>query len=66
MMKFPISWESHKIPWFQTTNQSNVDPISLDFQFKTCRPWRMAGESSIFADDKANVPKHVVLVKPLV
>ena len=21
MMKFPIWWESHKIPWFQTTNQ---------------------------------------------
>jgi hypothetical protein len=21
MMTFPIWWESHKIPWFQTTNQ---------------------------------------------
>ena len=28
MMKFPIWWESHKIPWFQTTNQ----PLIFHYQ----------------------------------
>ena len=32
-MKFPIWWESHKIPWFQTTNQLDIldmlDPVEV-------------------------------------
>ena len=34
MMKFPIWWESHKIPWFQTTNQN----LLVSFALQICLP----------------------------
>ena len=37
MMKFPIWWESHKSPWFQTTNQTELlckSPFSHGFPIK--------------------------------
>ena len=34
MMKFSIWWESHKIPWFQTTNQN----LLVSFALQICLP----------------------------
>ena len=78
MMTFPIWWESHKIPWFQTTNQSyfieNQQVVSTKFlgssqrasdRMSRSQDWQIANARSswIFQEYK-QIPSGKLTVRP--
>ena len=61
MMTFPIWWERHKIPWFQTTNPNNVIIPWINLLLKI---WMAAVEMQSFGSKKITLDDCWIMLNP--
>ena len=74
MMTFPIWWDSHKIPWFQTTNQHIITecwPIStsgprLIPRFQWCENARPCSSECLYLGFEPPISKNNALTRIII